>query len=199
MSFRGQRAQAFFGPLKGKTAAFLLDGRQANLALARTMMGFLSGEEGGCAVLDLDAFYVSNADRIFALLGGSAKSSSVIVPPPGADTEAEFSKLFEARQQVLIIDSLNSLYHLISQEDSGFRTRKLTFAVASLSYFARTNGKVVILSMYRREGFLRPGTGRSLSTHSDVAASVDVRDGEITMRNERGSVWPGGRFSSRIP
>ncbi len=199
MSFRGQHAQAFFGPLRGKTATFLLDGRQANLALARTMMSFLSGEEGGCAVLDLDAFYASNADRTFALLGGSAKTSSVIVPLPGADIEAEFSKLFGARQQVLIIDSLNSLYHLISQEDGGSRTRKLTFAVASLSYFARTNGKAVVLSMYKREGLMRSGTGKSISTHSDVAASVDLRDGEITVRSERGSVWPGGRFSSRIP
>jgi hypothetical protein len=183
----------------GKTATFLVEGRQANLKFARTMMGFLGSEESGCAIFDLDALYSSNADSILAPLEGAAKSSLVTVPPPGSDIEEEFSRLFETKQRVLIVDSLNSLYHLISQEDGSSRSRRLTFASASLSYLARTNDKAVILTMYRREGFTRPGTGRSISTHSDVTASVEVREGEIVVRSERGAAWPGGRFSSRIP
>jgi hypothetical protein len=198
MSFSGEQAHPFFGPLVGRTTTFLLDGRESNLGFARTMMGLLG--EDACAILDLDAFYSSNADAILPSATARSAASSVIrVPGPGAGIEGEFSKIFEARQKVVVIDSLNSLYHLLSQEDGSARSRKLTFAVASLSYFARTNGKAVILSIYRREGFSRSATGRSISSLSDATASVAVNDGELTARIERGTAWPGGRFSSRIP
>ncbi len=198
MSFSGWLAKSFFSPLAGKTATFLLDGRQANIEFARAVVGFLAGDD--CAILDLDAFYSSNADLILASLTAASASSTVIrVPEPGSDIDGELSRLFGARQKVIIIDSLNSLYHLLSQEDWSSRSRKLMFAVASLSYFARTNGKAVILTMYRREGFTRSGTGRSISGLSDLTAAVDVRGDELIVRSERGSAWPGGRFSMRSP
>lgn len=200
MSFSTQQGQSFFGPLVGRTATFLLDGRQANLEFARTMAGLLAHEGDGCVILDLDALYSSNADDIFSLLTpASAKSTVIRVPDPGSDVEGEFSRLFDAPQKVVVIDSLNSLYHLISQEDGSSRSRKLTFAVAALSYLARTNGKAVILSMYRREGFTRSGTGRSISGLTDITAAVDTKDRELTVRVERGFAWPGGRFSTRSP
>jgi hypothetical protein len=52
--------------------------------------------------------------------------------------------------------------------------------------------------MYRREGFGRPRSGRSISRLSDVAASVEVHGSELSVRCERGTAWPGGRFSIRI-
>jgi len=200
MSFGVQQAQSFFAPLTGRTATFLLEDRQANLSFARAIIGLLAQTGDSCAVVDLDSFYSSNSDLIFGALGHpAARATAVGVPEPGADVEAEFSSIFEAPQKVVIIDSLNSFYHLVSQEDGSSRNRKLTFAVASLSYFARANGKVVIFSMYRREGFSRGGTGRSISSLSDVTASVEVRGEEMTFRGERGPVWPGERFSIRIP
>jgi hypothetical protein len=200
MSFSGRDARSFFDPLTGRTATFLLEGRQTNLDFARTMMGFLEQLGGSCAILDLDAFYSSNSDLILSPLGAAAARSSIIhVPEPGSDIEVDFSRLFEAQQRVVIVDSLNSLYHLVSMEDGSSRSRKLTFAVASLSYLARTNAKAVVLTMYRREGFSRSGTGRSISSLSDLTASVDIRGSELTVRSERGSAWPGGRFSTRIP
>lgn len=199
MSFSGQQAQAFFGPLTGKTATFLLEGRQANLEFARAVMGFLS-REAGCAILDLDAFYSSNSDSVLSpLTATAARSTTILVPEPGSDVEGELSRLFEVRQAVVIVDSLNSLYHLLSQEDGSARSRKLTFAVAALSYLAKTNDTAVILTMYRREGFARSGTVRSISGLSDVTATVDARDHELTVRSERGSIWPGGRFATRNP
>jgi hypothetical protein len=200
MSFSEQRAESFFGPLIGRTTTFLLEGRQTNLEFARTITGFLAQTNDACTIMDLDAFYSSNADRILLPLNQeSAKSTTIRVPEPGSDIEVEFSRLFEAQQKLVVIDSLNSLYHLISMEDGSSRTRKLTFAVASLSYFARTNGKAVILMMYRREGFNRTGTGRSISSLSDVTASVEIRGQELTVRVERGHAWPGGSFLTRIP
>ncbi len=198
MSFDGQQAESFFGPLVGRTATFILDGREANLGFARSVLGLLAEAGGSCAVLDLDAFYSSNADVVLpSLPKATADSTVVFVPEPGADIEEEFAKLFESGQKVVVVDSLNSLYHLVSQEDGSSRSRKLTFAVAGLSYLARTNGKAVILTMYRREGLTRSGTGRSISSLSDVTASAEVRGNELILRVERGQAWPGGRYSTR--
>jgi len=200
MSFGVRQAESFFAPLAGKTATFLLEDRQANLVFARTVIGLLGQTGDACAVVDLDAFYSSNSDLIFGALGHpAARATAIRIPEPGADIEGEFSAIFEAPQKVVIVDSLNSFYHLVSQEDGSSRSRKLTFAVASLSYFARANGKAVILTMYRREGFTHGGTGRSISSLSDMTASVGVRGTEMTVKGERGSGWPGGRLSIRIP
>ncbi len=200
MSLSGGEPGSFFGPLTGKSTTFILDSRRANLSFASAMVGILAKARIPCAVLDLDAFYSSNSDRIFTSMDASTVSSTEIrVPQPGLDVEPEFSSLFEARQKVVIIDSLNSLYHLVSLEDGSSRSRKLSFALTSLSYMARTNGKAVVLSMYRREGLYRAGTGRSISALSEAAVAVAIRGESLDMTVERGSVWPGGVFSIRIP
>lgn len=149
-----------------------------------------------CAVLDLDAFYSSNAGLILTPLSGDSLSE-IRIPAPGSNIETEFSKLFETKQNVVIIDSLNTLYHLISMEDGNSRARKLAFALASLSYFARANAKVIILSMYRREGFSRLGRAKSISDLSDVTAFVELKGHDLTIRTERGVAWQSGGFSIR--
>ena len=200
MSFSGQQAQSFISPLMGRTTTFLLGGRQVNLDFARALSGMVAGIKESLAILDLDAFYSSNADPIFRGLPEEfLRSTTVRVPPPGADIEAEFARIFTSGQRVVVVDSLNSLFHLIALDDGGSRSRKLTFSVSSLSYFAKTNGQAVILTMYRREGFVRSTTGRSISNLSDVTASVDTKGNELSVRCERGTAWPGGTFSTRIP
>ena len=184
----------------GRTTTFILESRQANFDFARTIVTLLAKAETPCAVFDLDAFYSSNADRIFKPFTGDLADSTVIrIPEPGSDVEGEFASLFEVRPPVVIIDSLNSLYHLLSVEDGSARSRKLNFAVASLSYLARTNAKAVVLTMYRREGLQGSGSGRSISKLSDVTASVEVIGPELRFVCERGTAWAGGRFSIRSP
>ena len=198
MSFGAREAHSFFAPLKGRTATFLLEDRQANLAFARSLLGLLVQTRDAAEILDLDAFYASNAECIFGSLGSPAVAT-LRVPEPGADIEEEFAAIFEGVQGVVILDSLNSFFHLISQDDGGSRSRKLNFAIAGLAYLARTNTKAVILSMYRREGFDRLGTGRSISDLSDITASVHTRGQDLLIRTERGPGWEGGFFSTRIP
>jgi len=198
MSLGALEAQSFFAPLKGRTATFLLEDRLANLDFARSVISMLTQTPDAAEILDLDAFYASNADHIFRPLGSQA-TVTLRVPEPGADIEEEFAAMFEGDQRILIIDSLNSLYHLISQEDGSSRSRKLNFAIAALANLARTNAKAVLISMYRREGFARWGTGRSISDLSDITASVDTRGKELLIRAERGPAWEGGAFSTRIP
>ena len=198
MSFSGDWAQSFFGPLWGKAVTFVLDERKSNVQFARTIVSLANHSEETCSILDLDALYSSNADTIFSEPAGSG-TSRILLPPPGSEVELEFPRLFEAHQRIIIVDSLNSLYHLLSQDDTRSRGRKLAFAVESLSYLARANSKAAVLTMYRREGFTRQGRGRSISGLSDVTATVEVRADELMVRSERGRAWPGGRFSTRIP
>jgi hypothetical protein len=198
MSFSGELAQAFFAPLWGKTATFILDERESNVQLARTIVTLASRIGEGCSILDLDALYSSDADVIFSRPADS-EATRILLPPPGTEVEAEFPRLFEAQQRVIIVDSLNSLYHLLSQADARSRSRKLTFAVESLSYLARNNNKAAVLTMYRREWFGHQGRSRSISRLSDITAEVEIRGGELSVRSERSGAWTGGRFSTRIP
>jgi hypothetical protein len=198
MSFSAREAQEFFAPLRGKTATFLLEDRLANFDFARSVIGLLVQTPDTAEILDLDAFYASNADHIFRSFDSPA-TVTLRVPEPGADIESEFAAMFEGNHEVIIIDSLNSFFHLIAQDDGSSRSRRLNFAIAGLVYLARTNAKAVILSMYRREGFTHWGTGRSISDLSDITASVDTRGRELLIRAERGSGWKGGAFSTRIP
>ena len=199
MSFSERAEGSLLGPLAGKTATFLVGGRQDNVDFARALASSVGGIGLSCTVFDLDALYSSNADTIFAGLEDAAASITLNVPVPGADIEAEFSSLFSAHQRVIVIDSLNTLYHLISMEDGRSKGRRLMFALAGLSQFARGNDGAVILSMYRREGFSKSADGRSISSLSDVTASVEARGKELRMTTMRGKAWPDGRFATRIP
>lgn len=186
-------------PLTGKTATFLLDGRQANLHFARTISA-LVGEGGeALSVLDLDAFYSSHADRIFSPVTALAEATTIMVPKPGSDIEREFTRLFATQNKVLVIDSLNSFFHLLSLDDWRARSRKVTFALEVLSQYARTNSKIAILSMYRRERYAGAGTRRPISQLSDLTVSVTLRGDQVVFRVEKGSGWPGRAFSTRIP
>ena len=188
------------GPLKGKTTTLLLDERNANQSFARVAMALLARTGNTCTIFDLDALYSSNSDQILGPLPvTSNRLTTILVPDPDSSIERELPRVFATSSGVIIIDSLNTLHHLLSSEDGSTRSRKLSFAVASLSYIAKAGRKAVIFTMYRREGFGRVGAGRSISSLSDVAASVEVRASELSIKRERGTAWPDGRFSIRIP
>ncbi len=200
MSFSAEQSRSFLGPLKGKTTTFLLDGRNANLSFAHVALSMLARAGESCTIFDLDALYSSNSGQILGPLPiTSTRSTTIFVPEPGSSIEREFSRIFATDSAVIIIDSLNTFHHLLSSEDGGSRSRKLSFAVASLSYIANTGRKAVIFTMYRREAFGRVGAGRSMSSLSEVTASVEFRGSELSIVCERGTAWPGGRFSVRIP
>lgn len=200
MSFFGvPRPGSMVVPLKGKTSTFLLEGRAENARFARLLVASLIDAEMSCTVLDLDALYSANSDFIFPGSGAATSSFTMRVPRPGSSIEEEFASLFEAKDDAIAIDSLNSLYHLASEGDGSSKGRKIMFAIASLSHLARSNDKAVIMSMYRREGFGRQDKGRAISHLSDLTASVRLTGPALEMSVERGSAWKGGFYSSRIP
>lgn len=190
----------FFGPLKGKSVTFLVGDRPSNLALSRAVMGLLASIRCRGEVLDLDALYASNSDQIFGSVSAlEAQGIRLRVPDPGSKVEVELPRLLGGAAPVMVVDSLNSLYHLLSAEDGVFRSRKLSFAVAALSYAARTNGGTAVLTMYRREGFPRRGPGRSISGLSDLTVEAEASGSALTLTCRRGSAWTGGSFSIRSP
>ncbi len=169
------------------------------MLFAETAASLMALTGDGCTVLDLDALYSSNADRIFAGLPVTAARSTIIhVPEPDSSVETELAKLFATDSNVLIIDSLNSLHHLLSSDDARSRSRKLAFAIASLSYLARTDRKAVLFTMYRRERPGRTGAGRSITDLTDLAVSVEANASGVSMKCERGNAWPGGGFSAAV-
>ena len=193
-------ADDFFRPLKGKTATFLLPDRSANLAFARavTMMIVASGRT--CSIFDLDAFYSSNAGLLFSPPLAPGRGKVLIrVPKPSSRLEDDFPRLFSGGQSVVIVDTLNTLFHLLSSDEGAYRSRKFSFAVASLSFTAKESGSAIMLAMYRRELLSRGGLGRSMSSYSDVVVGVERKDSAVTMVTERGRAWEEGAFSIRIP
>jgi len=83
MSFSVQQAQSFLAPLIGKTSTFLLEDRRANLDFARTVMALLARNASASAIIDLDAFYSSNSDQVFATNGiPTTKETIIRVPEP---------------------------------------------------------------------------------------------------------------------
>jgi hypothetical protein len=200
MSFDPQQAHSFIEPIRGKTATFLVDSRQANLSFAKAILSLTATTMGDCTIFDIDAFYSSNSDEILSAFPPSAiKSIRVYVTEPGSSVETELPRLFKAESKIFIVDSLNTLYHLFSASDVNSRSRKLAFTVASLSYLAKTSGKAVLFTMYRREKTVKTGGSGSISNLSDMTASVEATGSELRMKCERGMAWPEGRYSLRIP
>lgn len=200
MNLSPEQARSFFGPLKGRTTTFVVGSRQTNIAFARGIMALAAQSGETCIVLDIDAFYASNADDIFAgLRAPAARSTLVQIPEPGSRIEDEFPKLFSHDSGVMIVDSLNSLHHLLSSGGDGLRGRKFSFAIAVLSFVARAGNRAVMLAMYRREGITRAVASRSISSLSDSTVSAEVRGSELVLECQRGLAWQGARFSIHSP
>lgn len=199
MSFRPDQANPFIDPLRCKTTTLVSDEREASLILAKVVMASSSTGGDSSFILDFDALYSSNADFIFGSVPTQrANSTSIHIPDPESNVEDELKLAFLSDATVLIVDSLNTFRNMLSPENGASRSRKLSFSIASLSHFAESSKKAVILTMYRRERLGRPTEGRSMSSFSDATASVEVRGDTLSLKRERGVLWPGGELSIRI-
>ncbi len=175
-------------PLAGMTTTFLVEGRPANAALARALMSACAKSGAGCRVLDLDAFYSSNAGLVFGGLPGKALESVLLdVPEPGEGIAAHVSALFEEGPGLLVIDSMNTLHHMLS-----LNGRSLSFVVAALSTFSRANGVATVIAMYRRERPVGEGRTGSIAELTDNEVHARVAGGLLILECARGEAWAGG-------
>jgi hypothetical protein len=186
--------------MRGKAVTFLVDGRRDSVALITGLVAAAASAAEGCAVFDADAAVSSGADDVLAALTPEQSGSvRIVVPEPGSAVEAELSRFFMNGSGVLVVESLSTLYHLFSTSDRDSRSRKAAFAVAGLSWLARTGGKAAALIVYRRERVIRAREGGSMSDLADATVSVEPVRGGVLLRCERGTLWPGGSFLLNIP
>ena len=200
MTLDVEEARLFIEPLKGKTITFLINDRQTNLSLMRGMSALVAMTARGFTIFDIDAFFSSNSGEILSSLSSdTAESFCINVPEPLSDIETEFSKVFRTDSDVVVIQSLNTLYHLFRSSGTGSRMRKVAFAMACLSHFAKTGGKAVMVIMYGRDRVMKVGNRGSISDLSDATVLVENASNRLSLKCKRGTLWPRGEFYLRLP
>ncbi len=200
MSFSAQQSRSFVGPLLGHTATFMVDDRRTNLAFARSALFHLTRERHPCVILDIDALYSSNSDFIFAPLSETQlRAIQVVVPEPDSDVEAVIPALLASDSERIIVDSLNSLFHLLTTGGRSSRSRKLSFMMALLSYLTKVQKTAVLFTMYRRERAPYFGRSKNISDLSDMTVSTSLTGAALALKCERGLGWVGGGFSLPTP
>lgn len=196
MSFGGQQTKPFLDPLEGKTTAFVVCDRISNLRFAEAILPLIAGDERGCDLLDLDAFYSSSLDSIASRVStGGMKNLEITIPEPGSDIESTLANLFQGRRgRSLMIDSVNSLYQLLSSPNPKSSGRKFAFLISALSAWARDNRKSIFASIYERRAVPRSKMSRSLADAFDYSVSVSTEPRGVTFSCERGGPWRNGSF-----
>ena len=202
MSLPTQReAEAFLTPLRSRSTVFLLDSRATDLLFSRYLLGCLVRTRNGALVADINAFYSSNAQRI-APGSDALQNISLSLPPPGFAVEpwiVDF--LISAASAVVILDDLNTLYHLLSFDGSKRAGNRISFLIALTSFLARTRLQTIISKVYARNRPIQNGRrgARSLDRLGDLGVAVAYEAGGLTFTCKNGSGWRGdGTFSARV-
>lgn len=197
MSFSAQQVRVFLGPLQGKVAVFLVPDRISNLALGQLFLSSLEAGGKTCTILDIDAFYASNSDLLAkSISGGLTENLWLYIPEVGTGAEDIVLHLLkERRSDVIIVDNLNSFFHLFSFDDRNSASRKFTFLMALLSYAAHSNNVSVLTTMYEREKPIPRRRDRSFSELGDVSLTVRHAGGRLTLRCDQCASWPDGTLS----
>ncbi len=164
------------------------------MRFAEVIFPLVAGDERGCDLLDLDAFYSSNLNSIaMGVSSHGMESFKITIPEPGSDIESTLADLFQDSQgRTLIIDSINSLYQLLSSLNPKSSSRKFAFLISALSVWARDNRKAIIASIYERRAVPRAKTSRSLADAFDSSVSVSREARGMALRCDRGSAWRNG-------
>src|SRR5437667_7944156 len=203
MSLPTQReAEAFLAPLQGKSTVFLLDNRATDLLFSRFLLSCLVRTRNEALVADINAFYGSNAQRIAP--GSDASKIRLSLPPPGFDVEpwiVDF--LIDAADDaaVVILDDLNTLYHLLSFDGSKRAGNRMSFLIALTSFLARTRPQTIISKVYARNRPIQNGRrgARSLNRLGDLGVAVEYEARKLVFTCKNGSGWRGdGTFSLRV-
>lgn len=196
-----RQANAFFAPLKHKTTTFVVEGREANLQLAQFILNLAACLKLRVLVLDTDAFYAANVVLV-SETQPEVQKRGVFIRIPTKDLKLEdwlVDSLF-TRYELLIVDDLNTLHHLLSSLEARSGSRKLHFIGRTLSYLARSDNRTVILTLYKSvmDSTTRGQSKRSLSKQSDLVISVELHDSSIRFTCDQGRAWAGNLFSVRI-
>jgi len=196
MSLSDRRSRLFLEPLEGRTTAFRVEDRPSNLRFAAAITRILASAGVGCRLLDLDAFYSSNLDILTAGVPRERLAGfDITVPEPGSDMDTSLAALFlGGDDRPLLIDSVNSLYQLLSAHNPRAANRKFTFFVSALSNWSKANNKPVVATVYDRRPATRRRASRSLADAFDNSIAFSAKHDGLAFKCERGSAWRGGGF-----
>jgi hypothetical protein len=185
-----EQASTFLAPLRGKLATLLLHDVQAKMELSRFILGCARLHSVDTTVLDTDAFYCTNIDR---LADGDAKAmkGELALFLPEQDFEViSLLPLVSSRRELLVIDDLNSIYSLAS---NGRKSHQLTILMKLLSYNAKMNQSWAIATAYRQGPNEKEEKvdQRSLIALGDVLVDTYFQDGSLRLKGEfGGGQWP---------
>ena len=203
MSLPTQReAEAFLTPLRSRSTVFLLDNRATDLLFSRFLLSCLVRTRNEALVADINAFYSSNAQRI-APGSDALQNINLSLPPPGFAIEPWIVDFLigGADAAVVILDDLNTLYHLLSFDGSKRAGNRISFLIALTSFLARTRLQTIISKAYSRNRPVQNGRrgARSLDRLGDLGVAVEYEANVLTFTCKKGSGWRGdGTFSVRV-
>jgi hypothetical protein len=198
-----EQASRFLAPLRRNLVILLLHDIQAKTQLSRFILGCARLESLDTTILDTDAFYSSNIDKLIDENGGdnfiqSMPRGEVLLLPEGDFEVTSLLPLVSSNRQLIIIDDLNSLYSLATD---GAKSNQLRILMKLLSYNARMNDSWVIAAAYRTELTTAGGGSRqeksnrrSLTALGDLLVETYYRDGSLKLKSELTGYWPGNEF-----
>lgn len=196
-----RQANAFFAPLKRKTTTFVVEGREVNLHLAQFLIGLASVLKWRVLVLDTGAFYAANIISVSEKQPDNQKRGvSIRIPTNDLRLEEWLVDSILTKYELLIVDDMNSLHHLLGFLEKRSGGRKLHFIGRTLSYFARSENRTVVLNLYKNVMDSAPlgESSRSLAKYADLVVSVELQDSFIRFRCNQGRAWANNFFSARI-
>jgi hypothetical protein len=187
-----EQAGRFLAPLKGSLAIFLLHDTQAKVTLSSFMLRCASLQSIDATVLDADAFYCTNMERLTEHSQPISGGEILLLPERGFEVSS-LVPLLSSNRRILIIDDLNSLYSLASD---GRRSQQLTILMKLLSHNARMNGTWAFTTAYRAEQDHTNSVmnQRSLTALGDLLIdTVPYRD-SIKLKSTSNDHWTDGQF-----
>src|SRR2546428_9313829 len=203
MSLPTQReAEAFLTPLRSRSTVFLLNDRETDLLCSRFRLGCFVRTRNEALAADFNTSYSSNAQTIAPGSDG-LQNLSLSLPPPGFAVEPWIVDFLigAADPAVVILDDLNTLYHLLSFDGSKRAGNRISFLIALTSFLARTRLQTIISKVYARNRPMQNGRrgARSLDRLGDLGVAVKYEASELTFTCKNRSVWRGdGTFSARV-
>lgn len=200
MSFSsGGKVQAIFSPLESSLTVFTLKDRKAAIYLARLVLEYLTNTHSRSLIIDIDALYGSRMVN----LGRRPISNSISLLTPLTDSKAwewlveSFINIFD--RKVILIDNLNSLFHLLSLDDPNSAGNKLAIVLEFLAFLTRTQKKTIFATLYKRDIPFVSRRGKGIPNKiSDMIVSVEIYDNKIYFEAVKGTPW-GSTFSYIIP
>jgi hypothetical protein len=187
-----EQVNRFLAPLRGNLTVLLLHDVQAKIELSRFILRCASMRPMNMTILDADAFYCTNADRLTEDARSITEAEVLLLPEKDFEVNSLLT-LLSSKRELLVIDDLNSLYSLATDAR---KSHQLTILMKLLSYNARLNNSWVIATAYRTELGAKQerANQRSLTALGDVLVDTDFRRGSLKLKGGFKGRWPNDEF-----